>query len=97
MADLNPIYRKMIRSYTHNLDIGFVEIPVCHGQSDRSKLLNLIDDETAAVIVQNPNFFGAVDDHTDIVENAKSRGALVISSVYPVSLGMLKTPRRNGN
>jgi glycine dehydrogenase subunit 1 len=46
----------------------------------------------AAVILQNPNFFGAVDDFTDIVAMAHAKGALAIVSVYPVSLGLLKTP-----
>ncbi len=93
---VNPIYRKMIKSYTHNLDIGFTDVPVCHGQSDRDELYRHIDNETAAVIIQNPNFFGAVDDHSDIVKIAHDRGALVISSVYPVSLGLLKTPAEMG-
>ena len=93
---VSPIYRKMINSYTHNLDIGFSDVPVCHGQSDREELYKHIDDDTAAVILQNPNFFGAVDDHSDIVEKAHSHGALVISSVYPISLGILKTPADMG-
>ncbi|NQT22089.1 MAG: glycine dehydrogenase, partial [Candidatus Omnitrophica bacterium] len=47
---------------------------------------------TAAVILQNPNFFGAIDDHSDIVKKAHSCGALVIQSVYPIAMGILKTP-----
>lgn len=93
---VSPIYRKMIKSYTTNLDIGFTEVPVCHGQTDREELYKHIDDETAAVILQNPNFFGAVDDHSDVAQRIKSFGALVISSVYPVSLGMLKSPAETG-
>ena len=93
---VSPIYRKMINSYTHNLDIGFSDVPVCHGQSDREELYKHIDDDTAAIILQNPNFFGAVDDQTDIVKKAHEHGALIISSVYPVSLGMIKTPAEMG-
>ncbi|NLE65742.1 MAG: aminotransferase class V-fold PLP-dependent enzyme, partial [Elusimicrobia bacterium] len=55
-----------------------------------------IDGETAAVILQNPNFFGAIDDHSDIIALAHEKGALVIESVYPVSLGLLKTPGEMG-
>jgi glycine dehydrogenase subunit 1 len=93
---VSPIYRKLIRSYTHNLDFEFVETPVVHGQSDRGAMVKLMDKDTAAVIVQNPNFFGTVDDHADIVEKAHAAGAIVISSVYPVSLGLLKTPADMG-
>ncbi|MDP8298328.1 MAG: aminomethyl-transferring glycine dehydrogenase subunit GcvPA [Candidatus Tantalella remota] len=93
---VNPIYRKMLESYTSNLSIEFVEIPVCHGQSHRDEIEKYLDDKTAAIILQNPNFFGVIDDHTDISEMCHAKGALVIESVYPVSLGMLKTPREMG-
>lgn len=93
---VSPIYRKILRTYTSNLDIEFVEIPVIHGQCDRSEVLKLFNDETAAIILQNPNFFGAVDDHSDIVEESHNRNILVIESVYPISLGLLKTPGEMG-
>lgn len=93
---VNPIYRKMLYSYTSNLSIEFMEVPVSHGQSHRESISACLDDKTAAVILQNPNFFGAIDDHTDISEACHEKGALVIESVYPVSLGLLKTPREMG-
>ncbi|MFH1798436.1 MAG: aminomethyl-transferring glycine dehydrogenase subunit GcvPA [Candidatus Omnitrophota bacterium] len=89
---VNPIYRKMMYSYTRNLSIEFVETPVTHGQSDRGQIDKYLDDKTAAVITQNPNFFGAIDDHTDIAEKCHKKGALAIQSVYPIALGILKTP-----
>ena len=55
-----------------------------------------VDDDAAAVIVQNPNFFGCIDDFTDLAEMAHSRGALLIMSCYPIALGILKTPREMG-
>lgn len=93
---VSPIYRTIIRSYTKNLDIEFAETPVSHGQSDRAELKKMLDDKTAAVILQNPNFFGAIDNHSDIVEAAHKLGILVLESVYPVSLGLLKTPGEMG-
>lgn len=93
---VNPIYRKMLHSYSTNLSIEIVEIPVSHGQSDRSKVFDAIDDKTAAVILQNPNFFGAIDDHSDIAERCHSLGILVIQSVYPIALSLLKTPGEQG-
>lgn len=93
---VNPIYRKMIRSYTANLTIEFCEIPVSHGQSDRAKLFAALDDTTAAVILQNPNFFGVMDDHTDIAARCREQGILSIQSVYPVALALLKTPGAMG-
>lgn len=95
-SGINLIYRTMLYTYTSNLSIEFVETPVVHGQSDREEIYRHLDDKTAAVILQNPNFFGVVDDHSDIVKKAHSYGALVIISVYPISLGLLKTPGAMG-
>jgi glycine dehydrogenase subunit 1 len=95
-SGLNMIYRTMLYTYTSNLNIEFVETPVVHGQSCREEIYRHLDDKTAAVIIQNPNFFGAIDDHSDIIEKAHSFGALAIMSVYPVSLGLLKTPGEMG-
>lgn len=95
-SGINLIYRTMLYTYTSNLSVEFVEIPVVHGQSSREELYKHLDDKTAAVILQNPNFFGAVDDHSDIVERVHKVGALAIASVYPISLGMLKSPGEMG-
>lgn len=89
---VSPIYRTMLTSYTKNLEIGFVEIPVVHGRTDRKSLKQHLNEDVACVILQNPNFFGAIDDYSDIVEGAHKVGALAVASVYPISLGMLKTP-----
>lgn len=93
---VSPIYRTILRTYTSNLNIEFVETPVTHGQADRKAMSAAIDDKTAAVILQNPNFFGAIDDHSDIVKQAHEKGALVIACVYPLALALLKTPGEMG-
>jgi glycine dehydrogenase subunit 1 len=95
-SGVNFIYRAMLYTYTSNLDLEFVETPVVHGQACRADILRHLNGDTAALILQNPNFFGAVDDHTDLVERAHDAGALVIQSVYPVALGMLRTPGEMG-
>ena len=93
---VNPIYRVMIHSYSRNLNIELEETHCVDGQASREQILKKIDDKTAAVILQNPNFFGCVDDFTDIAEAAHKKGALLIVSCYPVSLGILKTPGAMG-
>ncbi len=93
---VNPIYRKMLYSYTANLSIEFVETPVVHGQSDRNRVFEALDGRTAAVLLQNPNFFGVIDDHSDIVKKAHELGIIAIQSVYPVALSLLKTPGEQG-
>jgi glycine dehydrogenase subunit 1 len=93
---VNPIYRKMIHSYAANLAIELVEMPVSHGKSDRERLFAAINEQTAGVLLQNPNFFGVVDDHGDVVQRAHEVGALAIQSVYPVASVLLKTPGAMG-
>lgn len=93
---VNPIYRVMIHSYTKNLNIELIETKNDDGHANRQEIFKNLDDKTAAVIVQNPNFFGCIDDFTDIAEAVHEKKALLISSVYPISLGILKTPGEMG-
>jgi len=93
---VNPIYRVMLGSYTQNLNIRFQQTHSAHGLANRSEIADSIDNETAAVILQNPNFFGCIDDFSDVAQLAHNKGALLIVSCYPVSLGILKTPGAMG-
>jgi glycine dehydrogenase subunit 1 len=93
---VNPIYRVMIQSYTSNLQIELEELHCGNGLVDRAALEKMIDKDTAAVIVQNPNFFGCIDDFTDVADIAHAQGALLIASCYPMSLGILKAPGHMG-
>lgn len=95
-SGVNPIYRNILRCYTSNLAIEFQEIEVVHGQSDRDRIAAALDEGAAAIVLQNPNFFGGVDDFTDIVAMAHAKGALAIVSTYPIALGLLKTPGSMG-
>jgi glycine dehydrogenase subunit 1 len=93
---VNPIYRVMIHSYTQNLQIDLEETQSAEGLASRGEILQKLDDQTAAVIVQNPNFFGCIDDFSDMAEAAHDKGALLLVSCYPISLGILKTPGAMG-
>ncbi len=93
---VNPIYRVMLHSYTRNLKIDLEETHCQDGLANRAAILDKLDDKTAAIIVQNPNFFGCIDDFTDLAERAHENGALLIVSCYPISLGILKTPGAMG-
>ncbi len=93
---VNPIYRVMLDSYTRNLHIDHKQIQHTDGQTNHKLICDAIDENTAAVVVQNPNFFGFADDFSDIAECAHEKGALLIVSCYPISLGILKTPGAMG-
>ncbi len=93
---VSPIYRTMIRSYTSNLGIELIETVSADALPDRRAIAEQLDDRTAAVIVQNPTFFGCIDDVSDLAEMAHRCGALLIMSVYPISLGLLTPPGQMG-
>jgi glycine dehydrogenase subunit 1 len=59
---------------------------------DADALAALVNDQTAGVILQQPNFFGCVEDADRVSEVAKAAGALVIAVFDPISLGLLKRP-----
>lgn len=93
---VNPVYRKMLKTYAANRSLEIVEIDTKNRKCDREKLFSAMDENTAAVVVQNPNFFGVIDDHSDITEKCKSLGIISIQSVYPVALALIKTPGEQG-
>lgn len=93
---VNPIYRVMAETYTRNLKIELQQTKNKEGLANREKILEKLDEKTGAVILQNPNFFGCIDDFTDIAQAAHEKGALLIVSSYPISLGILKTPGEMG-
>jgi glycine dehydrogenase subunit 1 len=86
----------VLKTYLFNLDVEIIEIEPRDGALDRAGLAVVLDDSVAAVLVQNPNFFGTVDDFSDLAEKVHTVDALLIASVYPVSLGILKSPGEMG-
>jgi len=93
---ISPVYRTMLATYAANLSIEFRETPPSPRRTDRTTLFETVNSDTAAVVLQNPNFFGVADRHEDIVRHCRERGALVIQSVYPVALGLLCSPGETG-
>lgn len=93
---VNPIYRTMLASYTSNLNLEFKTLPHAQGRTDVEALSRGIDEATAAVLVQNPNFFGAIQDYSDLFAAAHAKGALGVVSTYPVLQSVLKTPGAMG-
>jgi glycine dehydrogenase subunit 1 len=89
---INPFYRRILRTYLTTVDVRIEEVAPISGIADRDAMAALLDDDTAAVILQNPDFFGSIVDTGGIADEAHARGALLVVSVYPVSLAMVKSP-----
>jgi glycine dehydrogenase subunit 1 len=93
---VSPFSRQVLKTYLFNQDVEVVEIAPQGGLLDRAGLAKVLDDSVAAVLVQNPNFFGTIEDFTALADQVHAKGALLIGSVYPIALGMLKSPGETG-
>ncbi len=94
--NINPFYLQIIETYTKDQEIEIVPIPLKDGVIDRNALLNALQENTAAVVVQNPNFFGLLEDLTGLADRIHEKRALFILFVDPISLGIVKTPGELG-
>lgn len=90
---VNPQYRAVVRTYTQDMAITIAgDDPSLDPFTQPQALVPLIDENTALVVVQYPDFFGRIFDYTELVAAAQSRGALVCIAANPIALGLLKAP-----
>ena len=94
-ASLHPYYREVVETYSHNLDL---ELETA-GLDDRSGRLDLerldaaLGDDVICVVVQQPNFYGIIEDLEAAAQRAHAHGALLVATVgEALSLAVLKTP-----
>jgi len=91
---LHPEYRQVLATYGRNIGLTAEEIPYTpSGQIDAARLAAAVNDETAAVIVQSPNFFGVLEEIPELAEIAHARKALLVVAITEaVSLGIVRPP-----
>jgi glycine dehydrogenase subunit 1 len=89
---VHPHSRECLRTLAHAWQMEVVEAPLGNGVT----ALGSLGDDVSAVIVQQPNFLGAVEDLTALAEQAKQAGALTIAACDPLPLALLKTPGECG-
>jgi glycine dehydrogenase subunit 1 len=94
---VHPHSREALRTYSKGYGTEVVETRLDErGATDIEALADAIDDDTAAVFLQQPNFLGTVEDLGPLVEAAKRTGALVVCAADPLTLGILKPPGEYG-
>jgi glycine dehydrogenase subunit 1 len=93
---LHPHSREALATYSEGYGSEIVEVGLDDGVTDPGRLADAIDAETAAVFLQSPNFLGAVEDVAALAEPARKAGALVVVSVDPMTLGVLRPPGESG-
>ena len=91
---VHPEYRMVTHTYTHPLDLGLITIPYSpEGNLDLEALEKALDKEVSSVVIQQPNFFGCLEDVGRIAQITHVYDALLIVVVAePLSLAILQPP-----
>lgn len=91
---VHPEYRDVLKTYAKNSGLRIEEIPfAASGTVDVKALHAALKDDVAAVVVQSPNFFGAIETYAPLAEAAHAAGAMfVVAIAEGVSLGLLRPP-----
>lgn len=89
---VHPEYREILRTYLAALDTELRTVPTPGGKIDTGSLSEAVNKDTACVLMQHPNFFGALEDAAAIAEIVHHAGALLVAAFDPISLGLIKRP-----
>jgi glycine dehydrogenase subunit 1 len=92
LGSVHPEYREVLRSYLSNLKCDLIVLPTPEGAADLADVKKALDDKTACLIFQHPNFFGCLEEPEELARQARSVGALSIVAFDPISLGLLWRP-----
>lgn len=93
---VHPEYIDILKAYSLSGRWEVVLIPGRNGSADTEAMAKAIGDDTACAIIQQPNFFGILEDATPVEEAAHKHKALFIMAVEPISLAVLKSPAEWG-
>ncbi len=89
---VHPEYRQVLGTYLINMDVELVTLPAAEGTLGTTRLADVVDENTACVLLQHPNFFGCLEQPDEVARIAHRAGALFVVIVDPISLGLLKRP-----
>jgi glycine dehydrogenase subunit 1 len=92
---VHPEYRAVVRTYTQGMGLTVVG-DEDGGLQDDNGLSGLLDDTTACLVVQYPDFLGCVEDLSGLSEAAHAAGAQLVVVADPIALGLLKPPGEFG-
>ena len=91
-GSVHPEYRQILTTYMANLDVEIVTIDTPGGVLSVDAVRSAVNDQTACLLIQQPNFFGCVEEVAALAEIVHAAGASLVSAFDPISLGLLKRP-----
>ncbi len=91
-GSLHPEYRQILETYFTCLDTQLVTVAATEGIVSPRAIAAAVDDQTACVVIQHPNFFGCLEDVEAIARITHEAGAMLVVAFDPLSLGLLKRP-----
>lgn len=95
-AATNPEVIETMKTYCNGRDTAVEIIPIKEGVTDIDALKAMLDETVACVYIQQPNYFGIVEDADSLVVAIHEKGAKAIMGVNPISLAIVKTPAEVG-
>ncbi|KPK88544.1 glycine dehydrogenase [bacterium SM23_31] len=97
IAENLPVnYQQVLGTYCHGRKIEIEKVPCPEGAVDVEALKSRMDENTAGLVLQYPNYYGIVESLTGLVDIVHSKGGLVITSANPIALALLRTPGECG-
>ncbi|OPL09991.1 MAG: glycine dehydrogenase [Firmicutes bacterium ML8_F2] len=93
---VSPFYRAIMANYYDSRGLALEEIPLKDGCTDLEKLAEMVDGETASVVVQQPNFFGLIEETEGLADLIHDQKAALVVCADPISLPLLQTPSEYG-
>jgi glycine dehydrogenase subunit 1 len=90
--NIHPEYRKTLQTYLGFQGINIIQIGHKDGTIDLDFLKHKVSKSTAGVLLQNPNFFGCLEDIKEIADVIHDVGGLLVVSHDPIALGILEAP-----
>ncbi len=92
----NPQVTEVIKTYCYGSNTEVVMVPEKNGVTDGAALRELLNEESACFYLQQPNFFGNIEDAETLGQISHQAGAKFIMGCNPIALGILKTPGECG-
>ncbi|MCL2558432.1 MAG: aminomethyl-transferring glycine dehydrogenase subunit GcvPA, partial [Treponema sp.] len=95
-ATVNPAIAEVVKTYSWAADGAVDMAPEKNGLTDMGRLEQMLDEGVSSILIQQPNYYGLIEDARGIVALAREKGVKVIVSANPIAMAILQTPAECG-